>query len=368
MEIKDGVNFEIQNKITNVDSSITISTNILALTAIINSKKPYDFKKAFPTAVTPLLQRVYQLTVLSATSVNDLSQQNEIQNIELVPEYELAGHFPNDYVELIFENLNNPALELMKAPLAWTITQGDPNVLIGIVDGGTNTTHEDLQGKIVQDLDDSNYPLSHGTAVASLAAANTNNGVGMAAIGYNCRLVTADNFGTARVLEVSQIPGVKVINCSWVTSYYQYEKAVYEEIHSSGVLVIAAAHNTSTTTYYYPASYETTMSVTSVGSRYPIDYIHDNGFDNMWSYSWKDCHEFRPDSLPGDCNVHNDKVDVSAPNQFIISAWDELVPDYPPGYFAQQNTSSATPLVSGLAALIYSINPNFTAQQVKDII
>ena len=40
MEIKDGVNFEIQNKITNVDSSITISTNILALTTIINSKSP----------------------------------------------------------------------------------------------------------------------------------------------------------------------------------------------------------------------------------------------------------------------------------------------------------------------------------------
>jgi len=42
--------------------------------------------------------------------------------------------------------------------------------------------------------------------------------------------------------------------------------------------------------------------------------------------------------------------------------------NFPPGYFAQQNTSSATPIVSGLAALIYSINPNFTAQQVKDII
>jgi len=226
---------------------------------------------------------------------------------------------------LIFENLANPALELMKAPLAWTITQGNPNVLIAIVDGGTNITHEDLQGKIVQNLDDSNFPLSHGTAVASLAAANTNNGIGMAAIGYNCRLVTADIYNTARVLEVSQIPGVKVINCSWGgRSYNSYEEAVYQEIHAAGVLV-AAAHNPSTSTYYYPASYDTTLSVTTVGSRYPIGYIHENGFDNMWSYSWKDCHEQRPnDGVQGDCNIHNDKVDVCAPNMFIISAWDKL--------------------------------------------
>ncbi len=369
VEIKEGVNFEIQNTQTNSDGTVTLSTNNSILTTIINSKNPYEFAKAFPTAVTPMLQRVYKINVSENVNLTNLSNSSDIENIEQVGEFELAGHFPNDYIELLFENLANPALELIKAPLAWTITQGDPNILIGIVDGGTNITHEDLQGKIVQDLDGMNYPLSHGTAVASLAAANTDNGIGMAAIGYKCRMVTADIFNTNRVLEVSQIPGIKVINCSWGgTTYNSYEESVYQEIHASGVLVVAAAHNPSESTYYYPASYDTTISVTTVGSRYPIGYIHDLGFGVMWGYSWQDCHERRPnDGSQGDCNIHNDKVDVSVPNQFIISATDDYV-EYPSGYRPQDNTSSATPIVSGLAALIFSINPNFTAQQVKDII
>ncbi len=170
------------------------------------------------------------------------------------------------------------------------------------------------------------------------------------------------------LLLVSQHPGVKVINASFAMGYNNDHKDVIDEISASGDLIVASAGNLSTTNYFYPASYDNTLSVTTVGSRYPIDYIHNLGFDVMWGYSWKDCHERRPnDGFPGDSNVHNDKVDVCAPNQFIISAWNDYV-NYPSGYRAQQNTSSAAPVVSALAALIYSINPNFTAQQVKDII
>jgi subtilisin family serine protease len=384
IEIKDGVNLGAVSTTPNPDETVTISTANQNFSTFINGKQPYSFKRAFPTSITPILQRVYSVSFESNIGLTDFAQRSDIENmvpVELPQLIDIASQpptitpaeltalptfYPNDYTELIFEGLPNTALELIKAPLAWTITQGNPNVYVGVVDGGTDVNHEDLQGQIVMNLDDSPYPLNHGTAVASLVAAKTNNGKGMASIGFNTKLVTADAWGANRALEVSQIPGVKVVNCSFGgTSYNPYHDTLYQEIADSGVLVVAAAANGAEETYYYPASYDSTLSVTTVGARYPIGYYHDLGAE-LWPRSWKDCHYFRPDTGTGSHNVHNDKVDVCSPNMGIMSA--AYSPIRNNLYTSQTNTSSATPIVSGLAGLIYGINPNFTAQQVKDII
>jgi serine protease len=81
---------------------------------------------------------------------------------------------------------------------AWDISKGR-GALVGVVDSGIDAAHPDLQGKIAavidqQDPSDSTGPgatdqLGHGTHVASLACADTGNGIGMAGAGYDCRLV-----------------------------------------------------------------------------------------------------------------------------------------------------------------------------------
>lgn len=369
LEIKTGYNLGEIQKTINSDGSISITTNLNDFSNFVNNKEVYDFKKAFSTSITPRLQRVYLIILEEKEPFSDFLLRNEVKNIIALGEHELVGHYPNDYNELLFENPPNSALELIKAPLTWTITKGDPNILVGIADTKLDLNHEDLQGQIVDEILLYGASISHGTSVASMIAAKTDNGKGMASLGYNTKVVSASCNGGSYaslwegLLQVSQYPGVKVVNCSWRSSYYnQYHELVVDEIDASGVLIVAAAGN-SGTYYNYPASYDKTVSVTSVGSRYDIE-SYDS--PNNWWLSWKDCYNGRPYNNTGG-HTRNDKVDVTAPGQLILMATDDYY-EYPEGYRLGIGTSMAAPIVSALAALIFSVNPNLTAQEVKQII
>ena len=99
---------------------------------------------------------------------------------------------PNDYLDL-YTGANNPDLELINAPLAWSITPGgDPSVVVGIVDANISSLHEDLTGQIINNIQLGNYTLFHGTGVAGTIAAKTNNGVGIASLAYNTKLFSAN--------------------------------------------------------------------------------------------------------------------------------------------------------------------------------
>jgi len=80
---------------------------------------------------------------------------------------------------------------------AWDFQRGD-GAVVGVIDSGVDATHPDLQGKIAAAVDQDANPDSgppgvdesgHGTHVASLACAASNNGVGIAGAGLNCRLL-----------------------------------------------------------------------------------------------------------------------------------------------------------------------------------
>jgi subtilisin family serine protease len=79
-------------------------------------------------------------------------------------------------------------------PSAWNLSRGD-GALVGVIDTGVDATHPDLASKIAVAVNQgaggtaSTDESGHGTHVASLACAGTNNGIGMAGAGYNCRLV-----------------------------------------------------------------------------------------------------------------------------------------------------------------------------------
>lgn len=340
VEFGEGNHINILNTSLNSDNTLNITTDKSSLNSFLSNKPIYKFKKAYPLFTTPRLQRIYLLEVPVSFNVTLFLQRNDV--VRLVPYEEvtpvlLSNTEPNDYIENLQEDRPNPALDLIKAPLARSITTGDPDIYIGIVDADFLVTHEDLQGKIVENYDDSSYTnfewLKHGTRVASIAAGNTNNGIGMAVIGYNTSLIVADQHGSVnRVKEISLIPGVKVINCSWIGCTYDPDDAeCYQEILDSGVLVVAGAGNgtqgnscgSDSHGYAYPASYESVISVTSVGSRNDINEYHDlvipETGEPYWAQSWKDHHLYKPAQHPDESTTHNDKVNVS--HQVFLYKW-----------------------------------------------
>lgn len=270
------------------------------------------------------------------------------------------------------------ALSLIQAPDAWTLSHGDHNIRVAIVDNALLTDHEDMMpnlwinpgeisgngfdddsnGKIddIHGWDaadgngDVNLPLgwtdpikSHGTHCAGIAGASTDNTFGIASIGFNNKLVFikttmdsgypgAPTHGMQGVAEAIAY-GVDVISISWGgTDKIQTEQDLFNLAYQQGIIVVAAAGNSNMELRHYPAAYDHVIAVASTDQNDVRSPLSNFG-------SW---------------------VDVSAPGTAILSTLATGVSDYG----VQDGTSMACPLVAGLAGLMKAKNPALTPDQI----
>lgn len=300
--------------------------------------------KAFPASRNANLQKVYEFStnnINEVTLINILSKFSEVSGIEIAPTYQSLGD-PNDYNT----NMYDYALNLINAPMAWNITTGDSTIAIGISDTNFDLTHEELINKslyVSPNIYGTDY--NHGTAVAAIAAGNTNNVIGNSSIGYNTH-IKFFGMGYSELLNATY-NGCRVINASWASgcTYNQYGQAVIDEVYANGSIVVAAAGNGSTcggaNNLVYPAAFDHVISVTSIGA--------------------SDNHE----RIAGNSNSthqHNPQVDICAPGYGVTVAWANN------SYYTSTGTSFAAPYVSGTIALMLSVNPCLTFEAVEDIL
>lgn len=125
---------------------------------------------------------------------------------------------------------SHPTYAALNLPAAWDLTTGSPRVIIAIVDTGIDPTHPDLAGAVRagrdfvdRDDDATNPPGGHGTAVAGVAAARANNGVGGIGTCFSCELMSlrvlgldgiALNTNTAAAIDYAVDHGAAVVNAS----------------------------------------------------------------------------------------------------------------------------------------------------------
>lgn len=225
---------------------------------------------------------------------------------------------------------------------AWNYSKSDSSIKIAILDTGIDQNHEDLTGKIVNNQNCTDSPTvddlyGHGTHVAGIAAASTNNGVGVAGLGYNALLMNVKVLGDdgsgyyswiANCLKWAADNGARVVNMSLGAPFKSstLENAV-NYAWSKGVVLTAAAGNSGNSSPTYPAYYKNVIAVAAV-----------NVSDEKPSWS----------SFGGWVDVAAPGVDIYStfPNHSNIIG--KLNYDYASG------TSMATPHVAGLAALVWS--------------
>src|SRR5579872_5194813 len=186
-----------------------------------------------------------------------------------------------DFVAKVSDIPNDPdfanqwGLSQIFAPQAWNVTHGSSSTLIAIDDTGIDGSHPDLNGKIVARANFTTDPdvdnNGHGSHVAGIAAGDTNNGIGIAGVGYNTKLLSVkvlDSTGSgyyswiANGITWSADNGAKVINLSLGgTANSQTLQNAINYAVNKGVVVAAAAGNNGSIIPFYPADYPNVVSV-----------------------------------------------------------------------------------------------------------
>ena len=236
-------------------------------------------------------------------------------------------------------------------PSAWETSAGSDEIPIAILDSGIDPDHPDLAAKImagynfVANNNDTHDPRGHGTAVAGSAGAIGNNAEGVAGIAWNNPLmplvVTDPSTGRARYSNISRAiiyavdHGAKVVNISisGSSSSSTLNSAVnYAWDH--GVLVFTSAGNSNTSAPVYPAACTNSVAVGATDMS-----------DNKASFS-----------------NYGDWIALTAPGVSILTTINGG------GYGSKSGTSFASPVTAGLAALIWSANPQLTHQEILQIL
>lgn len=242
------------------------------------------------------------------------------------------------------------APQLMKAPAAWDISTGSAQVTVGVIDTGIDGQHPDLAGQLVSGWDfinqrayppDANYDQQgHGSHVAGIIGAVGNNGVGITGVNWTCSLLPLKVFGAGggAVSDLAQAVlwatdnQARVINMSLGGKSYSqtYADAInYALAHN--VTVVASMGNDGKTSVNYPAAYQGVIAVGSTTAQ-----------DNISSFSTRGPH-----------------ISVCSPGSQIYSTYND------DAYRTLSGTSMAAPQVAGACALLLSLRPVLTPQEIK---
>lgn len=290
------------------------------------------------------------LEVPKADAKGVLEKLKQDPNVDFVEE-EINYQFfaaPNDKY---FQQYQLKDFNLIKAPQAWDLSQPKKTPIVAVVDSGIDSANPDLKNQIyrpynamvpgTQPYDD----VSHGTHVAGIVGAQTNNGIGVASVSKGALIMpvkVGDKYGISSIDIANGIyyavdNGASIINMS--LGGYQRSEYVVNAInyaYSKGVLVIAAAGNDGISDPSYPASLSNVMSVAAVDST---------------------------NNSLADFSNYGSTVDIAAPGVDILST----VPTYMDsiGYNFKSGTSMASPMVASLAALLKNQEPNLTHNQIR---
>lgn len=239
-------------------------------------------------------------------------------------------------------------LRQINCQYAWAITTGISAIVVGVIDTGIYTANPDLTNQVITgwNATDNSTNTSdtngHGTNVAGVIAAQSNNGIGVASVAWNCKLIPLKVDNSSGIIYESAVNsaltfaanhGIRIANMSLggvVDSAFLDAVSYY---HSKGGVLVQGSGNTGSNTGL-PAN-PNIIGVSATDSN-----------NTITSYS-----------------CYGNNIDICAPGD-ASTTWNT-----PSTWFAHASgTSIATPYISGVAALVLSVNPSLTADQITNIL
>lgn len=330
------------------------------------------------------MDRTYQFFFSEKAQIEVLIKA--LENLSFIDYAEKEPLYSTSYIPNDYNATQQYYIGLMDVPLAWDLTQGDTNVIIGVIDVAFMTNHPDLEANMFRnwveingasgvdddgngyvddimgwdagDGDNNTNPaqvsnFDHGTHVAGCASAVSDNSVGVAGIGFKCKIapIKAKSDGSASSSGLDATLGgmdyavaskyVDVVNMSFggAGSFSYTWQNLLNLAYQRGIIVVAAAGNDNTLAdTYYPASYNHVICVGATNANDQKSWFSNYGAT----------------------------VDVVAPGSSIKST--TLWSINPPagGYASWDGTSMAAPIVAGVAALMLSANPGLSPDALEN--
>ncbi|NUO78969.1 S8 family serine peptidase [candidate division KSB1 bacterium] len=361
----------------------TASTTFASLNALMQQQNIYQLEQVLPE------HRLHR-DVISRVNITDIYYAHFSGNAspaavaEALRQDAHLEYAEPKYIHYLDAAPNDPQFSQqgfygkVKATEAWDVVKGEQSdVVVAIVDGGTDRDHPDLAANFWSNSDElpgngidddnngfvddvngwnfsnnSNDPTglsstpgnaNHGTHTAGIACAVTNNSTGIAGMSWNAKLMAicvsdrnSDGylaFGTDGILYAAN-NGADVISLSWgrLGSSSAFEQDVIDFATDLGSLVVAAAGNDNTSAQHFPSAYRNVLAVANT-----TDSDTRNGNSNYGTW-----------------------VDVSAPGTRIYSTFNNGL------YNSLSGTSMSCPLVAGLAALVRTQHPTWTGIQAGE--
>ena len=295
--------------------------------------------------------------------VENLKKSGEYESVDYITESKLAASISS----VQDTELRRWHLSRVNAIDAWNITMGSPTVMVGVIDTGIDRGHYDI-GYGNDGYTNVSYSLGydyknnisyqtplheHGTTVAGVLGAKTNNNYGVAGVsgGNGTAGITMISYcvknqkndpavGVGDAIINATNNGAKIINISLSLTYNAYINEAIGYAYNNDVTIVCSTGNNNSSSISYPASDSRTIAV---------------GATNKNDCRWVE-------SGTSEGSNYGNGLNIVAPGDMTYTT--KLSNSY--NYYS--GTSLAAPIITGTVALMLSVNPSLTPLQIKTIL